>query len=104
MSMEGRYLQQSYSKAVSYLQKAVSLNHVKAATKLGQMYIKGSGCEYNPVAAADLFTTAANHGDTEAQFELAKLFKQGIENFWAIPNGRRITTKSCLSSTAKTKL
>ncbi len=76
--IDGVYLPQNYVKAVSFLQKASVNNHVAATTLLARMYIEGKGCEAKPILAADLFTTAANHGDTEAQYELAKLFKDGF--------------------------
>ncbi len=78
MYIEGKCLAHNYAKAISYLQKASTLNHVEATTLLGQMYIRGQGCERSPLIASDLFTSAANHGDPIAQFELAKLFKDGI--------------------------
>lgn len=76
--IDGIYVPKSYQKAITFLQKASLQNDVKAATLLGKLYIKGEGCEKNPILASDLFLTAANHGDTEAQYELALLFKDGI--------------------------
>lgn len=78
MLIDGKYLSQNYAKAVLYLKKASHLNHVKASTLLAHLYITASGCDFNPILAADLFSTAARHGDSEAQFELAKLFKDGV--------------------------
>lgn len=74
---EGNLFPKDYSRAISYLHRAVGQNHLKSTTMLGKMYRYGLGCEINNFSASDLLSIAAKCGDHEAQLELAKMYRDG---------------------------
>lgn len=75
--IKGKNVKQNPQLALNYLDNAIKQNHIKSATMLGKLLVEGEYCEKNLIHAADLFTTAARNGDSVAQYELAKMFKNG---------------------------
>lgn len=75
--LEGKQVQQDYTKALNYLTIAAEHNDKKAQYLLATMYLEGKGVTTNKSKALNLLTTAAK-GNAEAAYQLAKIYEGGI--------------------------
>lgn len=77
--LEGRGGPVDIPAAVTWLERAVAQNHIQASTLLARVYLSGTndGPARDPVRAAELFNGAAARGNTEAQYYMGLLYRQG---------------------------
>lgn len=77
--LEGRGGPVDIPAAVEWLERAAATNHLEATTLLARTYLSGmeGGPARNPARAAKLLAGAAARGDTEAQYYLGLLTREG---------------------------
>lgn len=74
---EGLGLEQDYTKAAAWLQKAAEQDHPIAQFALGEMYLHGEGLLPDEAKAGEWIEKAAQQGYAPAQEELAVLYSNG---------------------------
>jgi TPR repeat protein len=67
------------AKALQFLEKAASKNHVMALSFLGDLYETGNGVPRDEKKAVRYFTRAADRGDAEAALALGRLYFFGSD-------------------------
>lgn len=72
-------VQQDYSAAVSWYQKAADAGHDGALLNLGICYAFGRGVEKNTEKAIELYEKSAQAGNSSAMFNLATLYQCGTD-------------------------
>jgi TPR repeat protein len=71
------------AKAVEYLEKAASKNHVMALSFLGNIYETGDGVARDEKKAVRYYSRAADRGDGEAALALGRLYFFGTDSLKA---------------------
>lgn len=74
---EGKYFQRDLSSALKLLKDAANLNHAKAYTALGYLYLENDEIKEN-VSAFHYFSTAASLGDINAIYKLGDMYRYGL--------------------------
>lgn len=67
-----------FRRALKYFLKSARRRHPEAAFRVGSAYHVGHGCEENHTTAFEWYQTAANLGNSEAQYALGKMYQLGV--------------------------
>ena len=74
---DGAKIEQNFSKAFQYYEKAAAQNDNVAINNLGSLYYSGIGTKQDMLKAAQMFSKAASLGNTESMINLAFIYISG---------------------------
>jgi TPR repeat protein len=91
-------LEKNWGEAVDCYSKAISLGNSKAMQDLGNHYLRGEVTKRDPEHAIELWTDAANHGNVDAMYALARLYFGDVDPTLANETEALRWTELCLSN------